>query len=239
MSRENQGIATRGNTPSRFGQYLAEAESLCRIVAALDLAGHPLYIVPQSRIASEFGKAEGCHGYTSPSLDLYLQEFIDDWQGRGPCMVVNDIAIDEDQDPDFHHRIVLNCILHELAHIVDRPEPVPHRSIDPQRIKFEALVLASSTKREASSQPTVGHGLSFVRKAIHLVERANRIGYDFGYAGVCRTQDYGLSSILNYVELIESEVEENLFVRFRDFPPPSKQLRKLFQFDTQSRGGSA
>ena len=122
MSRETQDIATVGHTASQFAEYLAEGHDLCRKIAPLDLAGHPLYIVAQSQIASEFGKAEGCHGYTSPSLDLYLQEFFDDWQGRGPCMVVNDIAIDDDQDPDFHHRVVINCILHELAHIVDRPE---------------------------------------------------------------------------------------------------------------------
>lgn len=154
-------------------------------------------------------------------------------------MVVNDIAIDEDQDPDFHHRIVLNCILHELAHIVDRPQPVPHRTIDPQRIKFEALVVASSTKREESNQPIVGHGLSFVRKAIHLVERVNRIGYDIGHAGVCRMRDFGLSSIHNYVEVIEPEIEQYRHLRFPDFPPPSKQLLELFQSDTQSRGVSA
>jgi hypothetical protein len=118
-------------------------------------------------------------------------------------------------------------------------EPVPHRPIDPQRIKFEALVVASSTKREESSQPTVGHGLSFVRKAIHLIERANRLGYDISHAGVCRMRDFGLSSIHNYVEVIEPEIHECWQLRFRDFPPPSKQLLELFQSDTQSRGGSA
>jgi hypothetical protein len=239
MSRETQDIATVGHIASEFAEYLAEGHDLCRQIAPLDLAGHPLYIVAQSQIGSEFGDAEGCNGYTSPSLDLYLQEYINDWQGRGPCMVVNDIAIDEDQDPDFHHRIVLNCILHELAHIVDRPEPVTHRSIDPQRIQFEALVVASSTKREESSQPMVGHGLSFVRKAIHLVERANRIGYDLGHPGVCRMSDFGLSSILNYVEFIKPEIEQCQYLWFRDFPPPSKQLLELFHSDTQSRGGSA
>lgn len=239
MSRETQDIATVGHTASQFAEYLAEGHDLCRQIAALDLAGHPLYILAQSQIASEFGKAEGCRGYTSPSLDLYLQDFIDDWQGRGACMVVNDIVINEEQDPDFHYQIVLNCILHELAHIVDRPEPVPHRSIDPQRIKFEALVVASSTATEESRQPTVGHGLSFVRKAIHLVERANRLGYDIGLAGVCRMRDFGLSSILNYVEAIEPEIDECRYLRFPDFPPPSKQLLELFHSDTQSRGGSA
>lgn len=70
MSRKTQDIATVGHTASQFANYLAEGHDLCRQIAALDLAGHPLYIVAQSQIASEFGKAEGCHGYTSPSLDL-------------------------------------------------------------------------------------------------------------------------------------------------------------------------
>lgn len=54
MSRETQDIATVGHTASQFAEYLAEGKGLCRQIASLDLAGHPLYMDAQSQIASEF-----------------------------------------------------------------------------------------------------------------------------------------------------------------------------------------
>ncbi|MFV0442167.1 MAG: hypothetical protein ACK5Q5_01205, partial [Planctomycetaceae bacterium] len=70
---------------------LADAHNLCRTIAAQDLAGHPLYILPQSSVTAKLGRASGCIGYTSGTLDLLLKDEIGDaWQGRGPCIVVND-----------------------------------------------------------------------------------------------------------------------------------------------------
>ena len=56
MSRKNQQNATVAHTVGPFGQFLAEAELLCRTVATRDLDGHPIYIVPQSRLANWFGR---------------------------------------------------------------------------------------------------------------------------------------------------------------------------------------
>lgn len=71
------------------------SQHLCRAVAGRDLEGLPLYIMPQSQLAAEYGNAERCYAYTTPSLDLYLRPHIRDWRGRGPCMVINDLALAE------------------------------------------------------------------------------------------------------------------------------------------------
>lgn len=239
MSPVTQDIATVGHTASQFAKYLTEGHDLCRQIATLDLAGYPLYIIPQSRIVDFFGKAEACYAYTAPNLDLYLKKYIDTWHGRGPCMVINDLAIAEDYDACFHEELVRNHIVHELAHVLDRPQPVPQKFLSADRVTFESLIVASVTNTEPSTAPIYGHALSFIRIAVHLIERANREGQDIRHAGVCRMRDYGLSPIEDYVKAIGFEVEENIYVRVRDFPPPPIRLLELFQSDTQPRGGSA
>lgn len=207
MSQGNPKNATGGLTDAQFLDYLAEAGSLCQTVARGELAGYPLYIVPQSRLVDQFGRAERCYGYTTPSLDLYLFDHLEDWQGRGPCMVINDLAIDEDVAPDAHQELFLNHALHELAHILDRDKLFAEEPSDLVRLQFERLVLADATKSEPSAGPQLGHGLSFVRIAIHLVERANRAGYDIRHAGVCHSHRYGLLPVGYYVDSLQCELQ--------------------------------
>lgn len=238
MSRKNQQNATVAGTVGPFGQYLADAERLCRLVAPRDLDGHAIYIVPQSRLADWFGQAESAYAYTTPSLDLYLQAHIDTWLGRGPCMVINDLAIAEDYEPEFHRDIVFNNVLHELAHILDRPQLFAERIDNQDLLLFESLVVANQLQHESES-PTCGHGQSFVRIAIHLVARANRHGYDLRPAGVCRMHEFGLSPIGNYIDALGDEIAQHQSTHFRDFPEPAIQFTELWNFDTQSRGESA
>lgn len=230
--------ATVGHTCAQFRQYLKRAEALCRMVAGRDLFGVPLYIVPQSQLIPLFGPATYCYAYTCPSLDLYLRDSIENWLGRGPCLVINDAALIEDFDPDDHEELVLNHTLHELAHILDRQELFARRPVDRDRIVFESLVMESLNSSKPVEPAIVGHGLQFIRIAIHLAERANADGYDFRLAGVCPTHKFGLSPIDDYYEAIGDEVARNFNVRFRDFGPPPDQMIDLFNSDTQTRGGS-
>ncbi len=92
---------TPNNTPvghpgGDMAALLAEAEWLCQAVAGRDLAGIPIYMVPQSSLPPDWGSADRCFGYTTPSLDLYLREHISEWRGRGPAVVINDVALAED-----------------------------------------------------------------------------------------------------------------------------------------------
>lgn len=68
----------------------SRAKLLCWTVAPLDLGDMPLYIVPQSRLPNHLGGKSVCDGFTSPSLDMYVQDVIGPaWRGRGPCMVAS------------------------------------------------------------------------------------------------------------------------------------------------------
>ena len=128
---------------SDFSALVDKAGQLCRAIASRDLAGHELYIIRQSEITAEYGTAEGCEAYTSPCLDLYLREFIPNWRGRGPCLVMNDLALQADVHPEDLEAVVLGITIHELAHILDRPALYCERqNAEPDRLKFEALVLA-------------------------------------------------------------------------------------------------
>lgn len=87
MAQETAKNATPPNVGDPYGQYLAEVETVSRLITGRNLFGVPLYIVPQSRLIPLFGAATYCYADTLPSVDLYLQDLIENWLGRGPCMV--------------------------------------------------------------------------------------------------------------------------------------------------------
>ncbi len=165
---------------SDFAALVDWAGQLCRAIASRDPAGHELYILRQSAISTEYGTAEGSEAYTSPSLDLYLREFIPHWRGRGPCLVLNDLAMQADVHPEDLEAVVLGITIHELAHILDRPALYrERRDAEPDRLKFEALVLADEVgqpRPTVAPQPYAGHGASFIRIALHLRHRAREHG---------------------------------------------------------------
>ena len=237
MSQLNHPNATADHRGAQFAAILAEARRLCESVAKVELAGSPLYVVPQSRIADRFGVASRCYAYTTPSLDLYLRDYLDDWQGRGSCLVVNDLAIAEDYHPSDHREILLCIAMHELAHILDRPQLVATSDKDADEILFELLVVANVTDRDPTTEPRYGHGPSFIRLAIHLVARARRLGYDLRFAGVCPTHRYGLSPVGEYVQSLRRELNKSpTSLRQLLSAAPPISFTKLWQSDTQTPG---
>lgn len=120
MGQPRQHNAPLANVGDPVASLGARAEALCRRIALLDLAGLPLYIVPQSALASEFGNAEATYGYTMSWLDWVVRDQMGDaWRGRGPCIVVNDSAIREDLGR-FIEPTFLATTIHELAHVFER-----------------------------------------------------------------------------------------------------------------------
>lgn len=208
------------------------AESLCRTIAPRDLADVPLYIVRQSEISSEFGNAEGCDGFTTPSLDLNVRDFLGNrWCGRGPCMVINDIALLGDCHPDDLDHVTLGVVLHELAHILDRDTLYAERThVDPLRLKFESLVIADASKRPKPKVevPTYfGHGESFIRIALHVRHRAFHNHVDVAPSQLCAGRRYGLSHAQRYVEALGDEPErfaDRTFREIRSVKPPPEFL---------------
>jgi hypothetical protein len=183
-------------------------EAFCRDLAGTDLGQLPLYIVPQSTLPPQCGSGNDCYGYFTPSLDLYLRDHIPNFRGRGPCMVINDVALREDYNDEDLDYVTHACVLHELAHILDRPlvypEPV---NVDPQKLIFEALVVAKATGRPARVEVPryYGHEVSFIRIALHLVHRAQQLGVAISPAAVYASHRYGVSHISEYLDALGNE----------------------------------
>jgi len=187
------------------------AETLCRRIAPLDLGNAPFYIVPQSRVPDDLGGKSICDGFTAPNLDLYLKDVIGPaWRGRGACLVVNDTDFSKSMDAMDIESAMLAIVLHELAHILERP--VNHRaevSADPMRLKFEALCLGNAVSQEPASTKTIApfqrHGHRFIRTALHLRHRAEMAGVLVPLYCYCAGNQYGLSHPNRYRDALGDE----------------------------------
>ena len=206
---------------------VTRAEALCRTVASRDLGETPLYILPQSSLPPECGAGDHCYGFTVPSLDLYLAPHIPHYRGRAPCLVINDLALSEDFDPEDLEYLLPAYVLHELAHILERPALYQERrDADPDLIRFEALVVADTTARPPRNDLPAyfGHEQAFIRVALHVSHRAELAGFKVAPAVLCAGYRYGLSHAERYVESLGNEPEQMLGNLFRDIlaiPPPA------------------
>lgn len=228
MSQAARQNAPQGHQGDDTANFCQRAEWLCRAVANRDLAGTPLYVVPQSRLLPEYGSATHCYGYTTPSLDLYLRDHISPWQGRGACIVINDLALAGDFHPDDLEYLTLAFALHELAHILDRPTLYEHRTgTTADRLLFETLVMADATKRPARADLPAyfGHEATFIRLALHLCHRAGQAGVCIGPGALCAGYRYGLSHAQRYQQALGDEPARRAAWLFRDISntaPPSE-----------------
>jgi hypothetical protein len=230
---------------SDFAALVEQVGQLCRAIASRDLAGQELYIIRQSTISAEYGTAEGCEAYTSPCLDLYLREFMPNWRGRGPCLVLNDLALQADVHPEDIEAVVLGITIHELAHILDRPALYrERRDAEPDRLKFEALVLADEV---AQPRPTVaaplyaGHGATFIRIALHLRHRAREQGVLLLADALCAGPRYGLSMATCYRAALGDEPNKLAHLSFREFAgiEPPTEFTNLWASDVAAHDQSS
>jgi hypothetical protein len=146
------------------------------------------------------------------------RDHIDPWLGRGPCAVVNDIGIAEDYPAEDLEYAIIGIVLHELAHILDRPALYDERDCDdPDRLQFDAMVLTDVSQRAARSDLPLffGHGPSFIRFVIHLAHRATLAGFDIKPAGLFASHRHGLSPIGAYEDALGDEPHRHLDWSFR------------------------
>jgi len=226
MSQLTHENATAGHPGGDMAKILADAEALCHAVAGRDLEGIPLYLVPQSILPPECGSADHCYAYTTPSLDVYFADHIPGYRGRGPCVVVNDIGLAEDYDGEDLAYRTQTTVVHELAHILDRPALYEDRTgVDPNKILFESLVVANVTASAPREDIPLyhGHEIGFIRIALHLCHRAQQLGFDIYHAAVCAGHRYGLSHASVYGEALGDEPARCAGMSFREiksFKPP-------------------
>jgi hypothetical protein len=228
VNQEREQNAPLANVGDPVANLCARAEALCRRIAPRDLAGLPLYIVPQSALAAEFGNAEATYGYTMSWLDWVLRDQIGDaWQGRGPCIVVNDIAMREDLGR-FIEPTFLATAIHELAHVFERDmrfDAVP--DLCANRVIFERLRLAHDVREpvpESEQARTFHqHDQRFIRAMLHLRFRAERCGAALARAVLAHYGPAILARPIDYELALQNEPERKLDASIRDIlasPPP-------------------
>jgi hypothetical protein len=230
--------------PNATGRHLCDdsadlwqrAERLCRVVAAQELANLPLYIVPQSRLA-ELGFADDQHGLTCLRLDLFVREYMENYRGRGPAMVINADAIRQCNHPDDVEYIILATVLHELSHIVERPTHHAewHADADPMRIKFDALTVAYATHEpQPVDVPAYdGHDHVFIRTCLHLAYRAEQAGVEICPNVICAGRSYGLYPATSYQRALGDEPAQLRHLKFQEIlaiEPPAA-FTALWQHD--------
>jgi hypothetical protein len=227
------------NVGDPVAKLCARAEALCRRIAPRDLGHTPLYIVPLSQIRSILGGPSVCDGFTCPSLDVYLRNDIgSSWRGRGPCMVINDLQFG-DAEPEDVELMFFATVLHELAHILERPRLFRERTdAEPARLAFEAIVLAAYVQDPPIENMPERMGLQdhderFIRAALHLRYRAEAAGVCISPALVCPTRDYGLSHANAYRDALGDEPIRLANARIRNVlaSPPPEEFSRLWADD--------
>ncbi len=236
VSEHNASLATVGDL---WPDFVARATALCRTVAGRDLTGLPLYILLQSEVTDVMGPENFSDGYTTPNLDLNLRSVIGEaWQGRGPCMVVNDVSITDEHFLEDVDVVAMSTVLHELAHILDRPSPVDPQSLPSEdRIEFETLVISNAARHEHRPLPTpyFGHEDQFIRIALHLHYRAALAGVESIPNLLCAGRRYGLSHAHRYIEAIGDEPADLLELPIAEISrsPPPEAFIALWQSDVR------
>jgi len=217
MTQESLPDAPVGVPGGPVGLILAKAQSLCRTIAHRDLGVTPLYLLAQSHLPIGLG-TQHHYAFTHPRADVMYRDHIDPWLGRGPCAVVNDIGIAEDYLPEDLEYAIIGIVLHELAHILDRPALYDANDCDdPARLQFDARVLTDVSQRAARSDLPLyfGHGPSFIRAVIHLAYRATLAGFEIKPAGIFASHRLGLSLIGEYEDALGDEPHRQRDSEFR------------------------
>jgi len=231
VSQDLHENASLGAKLGHVGKFLTDAESLCRRIAGPDLGSLPLYLLEQSKMPVGLGTTYH-YAFYFPHADLIYQDYIADWRGRGPCVVINDIGIAEDFESIDHEYVVTGIVLHELGHVLDRPMLFDEQAYeDSERRQFDALVITDASKRPSRSDVPMyfGHGANFIRIVIHLAYRASLAGFEISPAGIAATHRLGLSPIASYADALGDEPHRYLDLELRalvSHEPPDEFVQR-------------
>ncbi len=188
---------------------------------------------------ADLGFADDLHGVTCPSLDRYVREYADDYRGGGPAMVINEGAIRECSHPNDVEYIILATVLHELAHILERPTHYAERTadVDSMRIKFDALTIAHATRQPWPVDVPAyhGHDQVFICTCLHLAYRAQQAGVAICPNVFCAGRGYGLYPATSYQRALGDEPAQLRHLKFQEIltiEPPAA-FTALWQDDVK------
>lgn len=168
-----------------------EIETLLRRIAPADFASHPIYVCFASIVPTHLRPSALCWGFTAPALDLAFHEWLVScgrWRGRGPVIVLNDIAIRAEaealagDDHEFADQLyrsrILATALHEAGHVLQCQidlRPIPEDIAFDVEHRAQDAVAEFVANEDTPPVPWKGHDAEFIRVLIHVVNRAEQI----------------------------------------------------------------
>ena len=212
----------------------AEAAELCTRLAPIDLDRVPVYVVPQTRVPADRGGRSAFAGFTHPTLDLMLKDVIGaEWRGRGAAMVIH-------QHYTADRELFASIVVHELAHVLDRPAPYSIAPVDeePACLATRSRAVGEAVARPdrlADLAPETGHEWPFVRAVSHLEHRARELGVALDPFTLLPHSFYGLSALRYYRCALGDEPARMAGASFAEIAThaPPAGLRWLFDDDTR------
>jgi hypothetical protein len=135
----------------------------------------------------------------------------------------------------FIEEPTLPLLLHELAHVLPRREPLS--DIEPSAEQRAAQIVATlqwAHGPRSESVPWEGHDARWIRRAIHLHYRAKEAGHDCNLHAMQVAGDhYGLSHVGEYASALSYEPMQLRFKTFAQIEqePMPERFVKLFAYD--------
>ncbi len=216
----------------------SEHEQFLRALAPIDFDGVPIYVLQSSDgLQSDFLSA-GLRGFTGPFVDIAFQERLSEcgkWRGRGPAIVLDDVSLLNDvnqsrADPSIaakqFRQLVHGVLLHELAHVLDKPIDLT----EPTSLEAELATVAvtkwckAPPKPKTAVAPFVGHTGTWIRNAVHLAYRAQQMGVTVPLTTIVNSVFYELSWPWEYRAALGDEparMANASFAEIRETKPPN------------------
>lgn len=230
--------------PSDWPRLIRELEADLGdiLYAEMKAAGcERLYIVRASEVSSPVHAR--LLGVASQRACYAFRGMIGDrWRGPGPCVLLNDAAIDSG-GRDWHEAVIpiaASVICHEAAHAVEMGLP---SELTAQTTPWDAAFLAALAKcpngrsdivdSSNGGPPWQLHGIAFIRLALHIAERLRAEGWPIFTGRVFSGELYGLSSEVNYFLAFSPELKSLSGLTLSDIAahPLPEAAQRLWEAD--------
>lgn len=218
-------------------RFITPAERMTTLARKIlpDLNGQPLYVITGDEVPDLL--ADRGISFYSPVGDLMFRPHLERtgrWQGRGPAILI-----------DCPPETFVAVAIHELAHAaeaISTPNADPLPEVDDETSQRVERIFYLSPANPLTMPTHTGkpkwfqHGAEFVRVALHLRYRAERLGVRFTTnAAAIAGPQYGLSCGRLFDHSLGPELTtfgvERPIGDLRDIEPPA-EFTELFQKDT-------
>jgi hypothetical protein len=232
------------NIPSELSELLTWAESWLPTLAPADLAGRPVYVVPQE-LPATIGATVG------PDMDLaYRCEIGERWRGRGVAILIDPahFALDVAHLREISHasnfdlemmrhyvaRKMLQLLLHEMAHAVlmEPPAETPRVTQRQARQTIDEWYPPAEADPRLPA-PWMDHEADFVRACLHLRYRAKSAGVVLPLQDLAAGWTYRMAKIETYSKALGREPAKMAGLSFKEIATtlPPREFTALWIAD--------